>query len=570
MMVSQQILSWCRGVPRGRSSLCILMTFAVVFAVGSFTRLFDGVLSTRHDVKISPAAAAIQSSRLSTLLPPLTAPPRSSPIQPITVPSMNYTYPLCPWLISSSWIGYPRRPDAPADDDPLSPSFRTCVDRLVKWVREGKLIFSPDMGAQLGAAIRGAPLGNSDDDDLDIWMHAEKGATAKDVYAHCPEVHMGNHGWLPMPSRVIVGLAKYKEQYVERATHFCTCEFGGPFLCATTTMDDAPRASTTGAAASFLGPVDDYWGAYRGPTWATRKVKRSEQNGKNILPRPRGNIFWSVKYHYGASYWLPVPPSGGGKDVSVGRLVNYANPDHSLFQFHGARKWEDDTINWCHAIRAAGGNTSTSRSSRHRTLPVAAAAVAAAAAASDADNDLPSLIHLVKYVDMQLAQPGPGGGKLNVGWVFRMLHRAPCFLSNTLEHLRHTCHYLQATKAARAMYDQGLGDEDLQKVYEAFRAPLMRGLKRLPVQVATTATTTTTTLRRSDKTSVSTSNNNVRDDLSGGSMQIEVAIPTQLSADEQRCLAEAHAAACSEDMTMSGRVARSSRREPNICDLLPN
>ena len=85
---------------------------------------------------------------------------------------MNYTYPLCPWL--STGMGYPRRPDELTKLSPLSPKYRTCVDRLVKWAREGKLIFSPDVGALLGAATRGAPLGNSDDDDLDIWIYAEK------------------------------------------------------------------------------------------------------------------------------------------------------------------------------------------------------------------------------------------------------------------------------------------------------------------------------------------------------------------------------------------------------------
>ena len=121
--------------------------------------------------------------------PPAPTAPPFTDIQPIKVPSMQYTYPLCPW-IRPDGTRYPRV--GPSGPKSLTSAFRTCLDRLLGWVREGELIVAPDAGGLLAATTAGGM--DVGVDDLDMFTVLGPSLVSRGPYKLCPGVSWGNHG----------------------------------------------------------------------------------------------------------------------------------------------------------------------------------------------------------------------------------------------------------------------------------------------------------------------------------------------------------------------------------------
>ena len=129
-----------------------------------------------------PARSALASSTGKIRAPPrqlfMSAPTLSRGIvRPLKVASLGYEYPLCPWV--SDALVYPRGRYGP----PMAASVRSCVDRLVEWVRAGKTIATLD-GKSLLAAVTAGGSGAS---HLDTYLVSERGL-ARDYADHCPEL----------------------------------------------------------------------------------------------------------------------------------------------------------------------------------------------------------------------------------------------------------------------------------------------------------------------------------------------------------------------------------------------
>ena len=169
---------------------------------------------------------------------------------------------------------------------------------------------------------------------LDISFVSEKGLVP-DIYSHCTGVSLGHHGMIWLPKRSEVGDEAYRKEYVKHAERFCTCEFGGEFLCIKTALDDKPRKETLGIGPGTLD--------YGGPKWSDRKYA-SGGNKPTRLDDDRGSGFWSVKYKWGPSYWIPPSRSSAGKRYGSNLVRFFAVPSHGLYS---QPSWLQGTLLWC-------------------------------------------------------------------------------------------------------------------------------------------------------------------------------------------------------------------------------
>ena len=218
----------------------------------------------------------------------------------------------------------------------------------------------------------------------------------------CPKIPWGTEGLTWMPRRAEVGKEKYREQFVKHADRFCTCENDGPSLCIKSALDDVPTVATLG-----YGPISNY-AEYGGPTWEERDAWKApwlheEQHRPTRLGDDRGSAFWSLKYLFTSAYWLP--PTSGGKNLSPNRLFLYSTLNgHGLYQ---ASHWLKDTLRWCNDMSPV---------TKGRGVAMG---------------------ELLHYTDSMVAR-----GRLNARWLYKMVHKSPCFLVNTQKQISHSCDYL--------------------------------------------------------------------------------------------------------------------------------
>lgn len=383
--------------------------------------LRDGsYLTTTHstsEVQERQPVNTTSSSHTVLVWPPPPSPsPRGPDLQPFEVPSLNYSYPLCPWIRNGDGSTYARV--SSEGPKPFPPATDACVNKMRKWASEGRLIVSMDMGALLGAVTAGGQ--DVGVDDLDTWTVYDEGLVSN-VAEICPGVPWGEYGVEEgnLPRRSSVSPEEYRRAFVAFADTMCTCEFGGPFTCHKSSLDDEPRTKT-------LIVHKPEWG----DTWEGRHVLTPPGR----LDNPRGSAFLSVKYLY-PGYW--VPPTSGGKDMSNHRIYHYANPDHPLYEFPG---WMDDTVKWCKVMSPRSDGSSL------------------------------TLMELFSYVDLQIQQT-----KLNPSWIYRMLQEEPCLFLNTFDQLKLACSYLGRVSVTR-------GNRTAEKIlYEEFQGvPLRLGSSSQP------------------------------------------------------------------------------------------
>merc|ERR1712224_923130 len=106
-------------------------------------------------------------------------------------------------------------------------------------------------------------------------------------------------------------------EYVKHADRYCTCQFGGPFLCVKTALDDRPTNDSLGYGPGALD--------YGGPKWSERHWAEREPTR---LDDDRGSAFWSVKYKYGPAYWIPPSRESAGKDLSPNMVRLFGVPEN--------------------------------------------------------------------------------------------------------------------------------------------------------------------------------------------------------------------------------------------------
>ena len=345
----------------------------------------------------------------------------NSSVSPITVSSLNYTFPLCPWVATDPTTRYPRERKA------TPPHIRACLDRLLGWVREGRLVFSPDVGMLLDAVAAGGVTVATD--DMDMWFVSEAGL-AKDSYAHCPDTSIGDHGMTWLPQRTIVGGEAYRRAYVKYADRVCTCEFDGPFLCIRSALDDEPTLTTVGYGPGTMN--------YGGATWSTR----TQESVPTALDDDRGSAFWSIKYKFGSAWWLT--PSHGGKDMANNRIPFFGVPEAGLYKFPN---WVDETLQWCTDLRGMEQSSVT----------------------------MPGLLQYVRgSVEREV---------LNGDWVRETMTGRPCVFVNTVAMMENACGHLAKVKASR-------GDRTREaSVYESFHVPVLHSLRDAAAQRVCAAVT---------------------------------------------------------------------------------
>ena len=83
--------------------------------------------------------------KIAASMPYLSAP--TSTLYPMSVPSLGYEYPFCPWV--SSGLENPRVV-APR---PLAGAIRSCVGRLRQWIRAGQLVAGLHGSGLMSAAL---------------------------------------------------------------------------------------------------------------------------------------------------------------------------------------------------------------------------------------------------------------------------------------------------------------------------------------------------------------------------------------------------------------------------------
>ena len=339
-------------------------------------------------------------------------------IEPIKVPSLDYEFPLCSWMTDG--LGYPR--SAPGGPRPLLPNIKQCADQLMKWARQGKTMFSADAGSLLASVTSGGH--HQGVDDLDMNIISETGLT-RTVYSHCSMISIGNHGMTWLPKRSEVGDEAYRKEYVKYADTFCTCQFGGPFLCIKSALDDKPTKETLG-----VGPGT---GDYGGPTWNDRKWTFRYPTR---LDDDRGSAFWSVKYKFGPSYWIPPSRSSAGKDMCPNRARLFGVPGTGLYR---QPHWIGQTLAWCKDMFTT----------------------------TVADASELTYARLLTFVDTAVQKT-----LVNPFWLNRALVRSPCFLTNARNFLDYTCKFLARVEAANK---QGT-DAARKPVYEGYHAPPLKSL----------------------------------------------------------------------------------------------
>lgn len=322
-----------------------------------------------------------------------------STVEPIRVPSLDYTYPLCPWVTDG--MGYPRT--GPDGIRKLTGNKRTCVDRLMKWAREGRTTFTFDAGGLVSSTTSGG-LGFGLD-DFDMYIASEDGLV-KDLYAHCPEVHLGNHGMVWLPKRTA---SNYRDKFVEQADRMCTCELDGPFLCVKTAMDDTPTVESL----NFGPGVWDYYG----PTWSERNWQKRRPI---VLDDDRGSAFMSVKCMFGSAYWMR--PSTGGKALQNNFILQWVIPGTGLYK---QEPWLNANIKWCSAMGFSASKL--------------------------------TMENIIHWADINIEK-----GYQNPFWLNRMFKKSPCFIENSRAFMQNACSFLQKAKEARKNTDK------LSEVFESF------------------------------------------------------------------------------------------------------
>jgi len=322
-----------------------------------------------------------------------------STVEPIRVPSLDYTYPLCPWVTDG--MGYPRT--VPDGIRKLTGNKRKCVDRLMKWAREGRTTFTFDAGGLVSSTTSGG-LGFGLD-DFDMYIASEDGLV-KDLYAHCPEVDLGNHGMVWLPKRTA---SNYRDKFVEQADRMCTCELDGPFLCVKTAMDDTPTVESL----NFGPGVWDYYG----PTWSERNWQKRRPI---VLDDDRGSAFMSVKCMFGSAYWMR--PSTGGKALQNNFILQWIIPGTGLYK---QEPWLNANIKWCSAMGFSASKL--------------------------------TMENIIHWADINIEK-----GYQNPFWLNRMFKKSPCFIENSRAFMQNACSFLQKAKEARKNTDK------LSEVFESF------------------------------------------------------------------------------------------------------
>eukprot|EP01048_Picozoa_sp_COSAG05_P018590 COSAG05_NODE_2744_length_2701_cov_2.618755_1_plen_431_part_10 len=280
---------------------------------------------------------------------------------------------------------------------------KTCVDRLVSWAQAGRLLFSNDAASLVDAVTKGGSGGYVPSGGLDLYIVAEQGLqqSLQNIYELCPEIDISNHGtvWL----RGTLGSDEYLKQYHEHARNFCTCEYGGPYLCINTALDDAPTIDTVGRASSS---------SVHG---GTNRLGLFDHDSQDTISLPqaldddRGSAFWSVKYQFGPSYWLPG--ATGTKALANNRIFHFANAKSELYLY---MTWVRDNVAWCQEISPQ-------------------------LAFGTAGRQAVPLHDLLAFMDSALA-----ARTLSEPWVEKLLSRMPCAVLNAQAQLNRQCPYLQA------------------------------------------------------------------------------------------------------------------------------
>lgn len=397
--------------PQRQCSASIARILAIIFAVGllvernlitlyslsalresqASVNITDALQQTMSELResqksVNSSTDALQQATL--VWPPPPRAPKGPGLQPLRVPTLDYTYPLCPWIRNGDGSTYARV--GPQGPRPLSNHINICIKRLHSFISNGFLIVSLDMGALLAAVTAGGR--DVGVDDIDAWVVYEEGLfpSPDDL---CPEVSWGNHGNSTLPRQSTVSREEYRRAYAASADKLCTCEFGNiPFTCFKSSLDDEPTPET-------LHPNEDW-----GDTWEGRHIMTNNTR----LDNPRGSRFRSVRYLY-PGYW--VPPTNGGKSMRNDRIYHFANPDHALYNF---QLWLKNDVRWCRVM---------SPSSRGSSL---------------------SLMELFSYVDFQIHRK-----KVNPSWIYHTLMVEPCLFLNTFDQLKHVCSYLTRVLAGR-------------------------------------------------------------------------------------------------------------------------